>query len=100
MEHIEATLGLLKLLRGQHVFVDVGDHVPQFEMFFIEYDDNTTALRIEGTGYLLDGFVYNLLDADVGNGGLMFESIIGMSMFDSFEEVLRISHTGRLMEDS
>ena len=63
-------------------------------MLLFQYDDGAGGLRVEGAGDMLDSVVDELLDAVVGNGGLVGELVDGTTFFYELGERLRVCHCG------
>lgn len=93
-EHIEAAFGMLKFVRWKHGFVDLGDHIPKFGVLLVEDNDRAAGLGVEGARYVLDSLGDELLNAGVGNCGLVLKGVVGASMLDSFEEIHLAGHFG------
>lgn len=85
-EAIEAAFGMLELVGGQLLLIDLGDDVPELLVLRLENDDHTGALRVEGAGDVFDGSGDELADAGVGDGGFVVEGVVGAAGLDRFHE--------------
>ena len=85
---------LLELVGRQLHLVDFHDGVPQRRVLGLQDDDEAGALGVEGAGDVLDGVGDELLDAGVGDGGLVGELVDGTAGFGGVEEGLRVGRGG------
>ena len=63
-------------------------------MLLFQYDDRAGGLRVESAGHMLDGVVDELLDAVVGDGGLVGELVEGTTLFGELQERFQVCHCG------
>ena len=62
------------------------DHVPELVVVAVQQDDRAGGLHGESGGTVEDGMLDDLLDAGVGDGGLLLDVDVGAAEESSVEE--------------
>ena len=87
-------LRVLELVGRQLQLVNLHDGIPQLLMLVLEHDDQARGLGVEGAGDVLHGVGDELLDAGVGDGGLVGQLVVGAAGFGEVEEGFGVGHDG------
>ena len=61
-------------------------------MLFLQNDDHTRGLGVEGTGDIFDGVGNELFDTGVRDGGLIGDLVVSATVLDSFEKAFGVCH--------
>ena len=93
-EASDAAASVLPLGLGDDGLQDIADNVPELVVLVLEQEHEASGLGVEGGGDVLDELGDNLLNAGVGDGGVLVEGVDAAAVGNGLEEAGSGSHCG------
>ena len=87
LETIKLLLSLRELILRNLRLQNLLDKLPELLVFVVEKHDQTSGLRVETAGDVLDGMLSDFLDTGVRDGEFVRELVDGAAVLDGVEEV-------------
>ena len=89
-----AVASVLPLGLGDDSLQDIADNVPELVVLVLEQENEASGLRVEGGRNVLDELGDDLLNAGVGDGGVLVEGVDAAAVGNGLEEAGSGSHCG------